>query len=146
MYKLLYQSAIISNHVAGLNVSLSALKSSHLEQLNSEFFALLSTRFSILKIDYLLMRIGIISTFNFQDTHEPITLTLKTRSQVHNHNHNHIPNLTSDRNPYSSIPLSYAPSRVHCNASHSLPKHFVPIRNAKPKRDFPHSLLHPGRF
>ena len=64
MYKLLYQSAIISNHFAGLNVSLSALKNSHLEQLNSEFFALLSTRFSILKIDYLLMRIGIISTFN----------------------------------------------------------------------------------
>jgi len=66
MYKLLYQSAIISNHFAGLNVSLSALKNSHLEQLNSEFFALLSTRFSILKIDHLLMRIGIISTFNFQ--------------------------------------------------------------------------------
>ncbi|TMP79803.1 hypothetical protein CWB71_15210 [Pseudoalteromonas sp. S983] len=64
MYKLLYQSAIISNHFAGLNVSLSALKNSHLEQLNSEFFALLSTHFSILKIDYLLMRIGIISTFN----------------------------------------------------------------------------------
>ena len=66
MYKLLYQSAIISNHFAGLNVSLSALKNSHLEQLNSEFFALLSTRFSILKIDHLLMRIGIISTFDFQ--------------------------------------------------------------------------------
>ncbi|AZN33127.1 hypothetical protein EJ103_10435 [Pseudoalteromonas sp. Xi13] len=66
MYKLLYQSAIISNHFAGLNVSLSALKNSHLEQLSSEFFALLSTRFSILKIDHLLMRIGIISTFNFQ--------------------------------------------------------------------------------
>ncbi|TMS65376.1 hypothetical protein CWB68_04140 [Pseudoalteromonas sp. S979] len=67
MYKLLYQSAIISNHFAGLNVSLSALKNSHLEQLNSEFFALLSTRFSILKIDYLLMRIGIISTFNLNN-------------------------------------------------------------------------------
>ncbi|TMO79949.1 hypothetical protein CWC16_10130 [Pseudoalteromonas sp. S3776] len=40
-------------------MSLSALKNSHLEQLNSEFFALLSTRFSILKIDHLLMRIGI---------------------------------------------------------------------------------------
>ena len=67
MYKLLYQSAIISNHFAGLNVSLSALKNSHLEQLNSEFFALLSTRFSILKIDHLLMRIGIISTFNLNN-------------------------------------------------------------------------------
>ncbi len=40
-------------------MSLSALKNSHLEQLNSEFFALLSTRLSILKIDYLIMRIGI---------------------------------------------------------------------------------------
>jgi len=40
-------------------VSLSALKNSHLEQLNSEFFALLSTRLSILKIDHLIMRIGI---------------------------------------------------------------------------------------
>ena len=43
----------------GLNVSLSALKNSHLEQLNSEFFALLSTRFSTLKIDHLIKRIGI---------------------------------------------------------------------------------------
>ena len=41
-------------------MSLSALKNSHLEQLNSEFFALLSTRFSILKIDHLIKRIGII--------------------------------------------------------------------------------------
>jgi len=40
-------------------VSLSALKNSHLEQLNSDFFALLSTRFFILKIDHLIMRIGI---------------------------------------------------------------------------------------
>ncbi|ASM52053.1 hypothetical protein PESP_b0503 [Pseudoalteromonas espejiana DSM 9414] len=40
-------------------MSLSALKNSHLEQLNSEFFALLLTRFSILKIDHLIMRIGI---------------------------------------------------------------------------------------
>jgi len=40
-------------------VSLSALKNSHLEQLNSEFFALLSTRLSILKIDLLIMRFGI---------------------------------------------------------------------------------------
>ena len=34
----LYQSAIILNHFAGLNVSLPALKNSHLDQLNSEFF------------------------------------------------------------------------------------------------------------
>ena len=57
--QLLYQPAIISNHFAGLNVSLAALKNSHLERLNSEFFALLSTRFSILKIDHLIKRIGI---------------------------------------------------------------------------------------
>ncbi|ATC81021.1 hypothetical protein PAGA_a0458 [Pseudoalteromonas agarivorans DSM 14585] len=41
-------------------MSLSALKNSHLEQLNSEFFAWLSTRFSSLKIDYLIKRISII--------------------------------------------------------------------------------------
>ncbi|TMP04461.1 hypothetical protein CWC11_11520 [Pseudoalteromonas sp. S3178] len=40
-------------------MSLSALKNSHLEQLNSDFFALLSTRLAILKIDHLIMRIGI---------------------------------------------------------------------------------------
>ncbi len=56
---MLYQFAIIFNHFLGLNVSLSALKNSHLEQLNSDFFALLSTRFFILKIDHLIMRIGI---------------------------------------------------------------------------------------
>ncbi len=55
----LYQSALTLNHFQGLNVSLSALKNSHLEQLNSEFFALLSTRLSILKIDHLIMRTGI---------------------------------------------------------------------------------------
>ncbi|TMP02817.1 hypothetical protein CWC11_16510 [Pseudoalteromonas sp. S3178] len=55
----LYQFTIILNHFQGLNVSLSALKNSHLEQLNSEFFALLSTRLSALKIDHLIMRIGI---------------------------------------------------------------------------------------
>ncbi|AZN35007.1 hypothetical protein EJ103_18725 [Pseudoalteromonas sp. Xi13] len=54
-----YQSVIIYNHFQGLNVSLSALKNSHLEQLNSEFFALLSSRLPILKIDHLIMRIGI---------------------------------------------------------------------------------------
>ncbi|KPZ53833.1 hypothetical protein AN393_02608 [Pseudoalteromonas sp. P1-25] len=42
---------------------LSALKNSHLEQLNSDFFALLSTRLSILKIDHLIMWIGIIKTY-----------------------------------------------------------------------------------
>ncbi|RZD22842.1 hypothetical protein EVU92_12605 [Pseudoalteromonas sp. MEBiC 03485] len=55
----LYQSAIILNHFEGLNLSLPALKISHLEQLNNEIFALLSTRFSCLKIDYLIKRIGI---------------------------------------------------------------------------------------
>ncbi len=55
----LYQSALTLNHFQGLNVSLSALKNSHLERLNSEFFALLSTRLSILKIDHLIMRTGI---------------------------------------------------------------------------------------
>ncbi len=60
---LLYQPAIILNHFAGLNVSLSALKNSHLEQLNSEFFVYLSTRFYTLKIDHLITRIGIIIFF-----------------------------------------------------------------------------------
>ncbi|MAD05099.1 MAG: hypothetical protein CMK65_15960, partial [Pseudoalteromonas sp.] len=36
-----------------------ALKISHLEQLNNEIFALLSTRFNCLKIDYLIKRVGI---------------------------------------------------------------------------------------
>ncbi|TMO76029.1 hypothetical protein CWC17_05025 [Pseudoalteromonas sp. S3785] len=56
----LYQSEKILNHFERLNVSLSALKNSYLEQLNSEFFALLSTRLSILKIGHLIMRIDII--------------------------------------------------------------------------------------
>ena len=55
----LYQSAIILNHFEGLNLSLSALKISDLEQLNNEIFALISTRFYCLKIDYLIKRIGI---------------------------------------------------------------------------------------
>ena len=55
----LYQSAIILNHFEGLNLSLTALKISDLEQLNNEIFALLSTRFYCLKIDYLIKRIGI---------------------------------------------------------------------------------------
>ena len=38
---------------------IAALKISHLEQLNNEIFALLPTRFSCLKIDYLVKRIGI---------------------------------------------------------------------------------------
>jgi hypothetical protein len=37
----------------------AALKISHLEQLNNEIFALLPTRFSCLKIDHLVKRIGI---------------------------------------------------------------------------------------
>ncbi|RZD23660.1 hypothetical protein EVU92_08775 [Pseudoalteromonas sp. MEBiC 03485] len=47
------------NHFEGLNLSLTALKISHLEQLNNEIFALLSTRFNCLKIDYLIKRVGI---------------------------------------------------------------------------------------
>ncbi|TMO21360.1 hypothetical protein CWC30_14715 [Pseudoalteromonas sp. S4741] len=54
---------MILNRFQGLNVPLFALKNSHLEQLNSEFFALLLTRLSILKIDHLIMRIGIIKTY-----------------------------------------------------------------------------------
>ncbi|TMO71504.1 hypothetical protein CWC16_12680 [Pseudoalteromonas sp. S3776] len=49
-------------------MSLSALKNSHLEQLDSEFFALLSTRLYILKIDHLIMRNGITNYRNFKST------------------------------------------------------------------------------
>ncbi|WP_138556579.1 CcdC protein domain-containing protein [Pseudoalteromonas sp. S4389] len=59
----MYQSAIILNHFEGLNLSLPALKISELEQLNNEIFALLSTRFLCLKIDYLIKRIGMKSIF-----------------------------------------------------------------------------------
>jgi len=38
---------------------IAALKISHLEQLNNEIFAWLPTRFSCLKIDHLVKRIGI---------------------------------------------------------------------------------------
>ncbi|TLX48546.1 hypothetical protein C1E24_03595 [Pseudoalteromonas phenolica] len=47
------------NHFEGLNLMIAALKISHLEQLNNEIFALLPTRFSCLKIDHLVKRIGI---------------------------------------------------------------------------------------
>ncbi|OUX82892.1 MAG: hypothetical protein CBC03_16140 [Pseudoalteromonas sp. TMED43] len=47
------------NHFAGLNVLLPALQNAHSEQLNSDLLAKLSTRFSSLKIDYLINRIGI---------------------------------------------------------------------------------------
>ncbi|RZD20498.1 hypothetical protein EVU92_18145 [Pseudoalteromonas sp. MEBiC 03485] len=50
------------SHLEGLNLSLTALKISDLEQLNNEISALLSTRFSCLKIDHLIKRIGITST------------------------------------------------------------------------------------
>jgi len=40
-------------------VLLPVLKNAHLEQLNSDLLAKLSTRFSSLKIDYLINRIGI---------------------------------------------------------------------------------------
>ncbi|TMO57321.1 hypothetical protein CWC21_04895 [Pseudoalteromonas phenolica] len=55
----LYQSAITLNHFEGLNLMIATLKVSHLEQLNNEIFALLPTRFSCLKIDHLVKRIGI---------------------------------------------------------------------------------------
>ena len=61
----LYQPAIILNHFEGLNLSLSALKISDLEQLNNEIFALLSTRFYCLKIDYLIKRIGITECYKY---------------------------------------------------------------------------------
>ncbi|KPZ52735.1 hypothetical protein AN391_03560 [Pseudoalteromonas sp. P1-13-1a] len=58
-------------------MSLSALKDSHLGQLNSESFALLSTRFSILKIDHLLMRIATNKTMGFYIfTHKANSLIL----------------------------------------------------------------------
>ncbi|MCO6355598.1 hypothetical protein GBO14_12830 [Pseudoalteromonas shioyasakiensis] len=47
------------NHFEGLNLSLAALEISDLEQLNNKILALLSTRFSCLKIDHLIKRIGI---------------------------------------------------------------------------------------
>ncbi|KAA1158798.1 hypothetical protein EU508_13880 [Pseudoalteromonas fuliginea] len=40
-------------------MTLTALKNSNIEQLNNEIFALLSTRFSYLKINHLIKRIGI---------------------------------------------------------------------------------------
>ncbi|RZD23614.1 hypothetical protein EVU92_03100 [Pseudoalteromonas sp. MEBiC 03485] len=52
---------MILSHFEGLNLSLTALKISDLEQLNNEIFALLSTRFYCLKIDYLIKLIGITS-------------------------------------------------------------------------------------
>jgi len=51
--------AIKLNQFEGLNLTLTALKISDIEQLNNEIFALLSTRFSFLKIDHLIKRIGI---------------------------------------------------------------------------------------
>jgi len=44
----------------GLNLTLTTLNISDIEQLNKEIFAFLSTRFSSLKIDHLIKRIGII--------------------------------------------------------------------------------------
>ncbi|NLR22899.1 hypothetical protein F9Y85_16615 [Pseudoalteromonas maricaloris] len=43
----------------GVNLTLTTLEIYYLEQLNSKIFALLSTRFSRLKIDHLIKRIGI---------------------------------------------------------------------------------------
>ena len=56
----LYRSAIIFNQFEGLNLTVTALKISDIEQLNNEIFALLSTRFSCLKVDHLIKRIGMI--------------------------------------------------------------------------------------
>ncbi|TMO73772.1 hypothetical protein CWC16_15470 [Pseudoalteromonas sp. S3776] len=47
------------NHFEWLNLTLATLKISHLEQLNNKIFALLSTRFYYLKIDYLINQNGI---------------------------------------------------------------------------------------
>ena len=57
----LYQPSIILNHFEGLKLTLASLKISYLEQLNSKISASLSTRFSCLKIDRLIKRIGITS-------------------------------------------------------------------------------------
>jgi hypothetical protein len=55
----LYQFAIILDQFEGLNLTLTVLKISDIEQLNNEIFALLSTRFSYLKIAHLINQIGI---------------------------------------------------------------------------------------
>ncbi|NLR22134.1 hypothetical protein F9Y85_12535 [Pseudoalteromonas maricaloris] len=59
MEEIIYQLALILAQFEGANLTLTALKISHLEQLNSKIFVLLSTRFSRLKIDHLIKRIGI---------------------------------------------------------------------------------------
>ncbi|NLR14420.1 hypothetical protein F9Y84_06975 [Pseudoalteromonas peptidolytica] len=58
---LLYQFDLIRAQFEGVNLTLTALKISYLEQLNSKIFAWLSTRFSRLKIDHLIKKIGIIA-------------------------------------------------------------------------------------
>ena len=50
-------------------MSLTELKISHLEQLNNKIFALLSTRFYCIKIDYLIKRIGIPILFRNSERH-----------------------------------------------------------------------------
>ncbi|AXQ96383.1 hypothetical protein D0N37_00175 [Pseudoalteromonas piscicida] len=57
---MLYQLVLILAQFEGVNLTLTALKISYLEQLNSKIFALLSTRFSRLKIDHLIKIISII--------------------------------------------------------------------------------------
>ncbi|TMO53509.1 hypothetical protein CWC21_19125 [Pseudoalteromonas phenolica] len=54
-------TSIILNHFEGLKLTLTSLKISFLKQLNSKISASLSTRFSCLKIDRLIKRIGITS-------------------------------------------------------------------------------------
>ncbi|TVU69975.1 hypothetical protein FQP81_18585 [Pseudoalteromonas distincta] len=46
------------NQFEGLNLTQTAFKTSDIEQLNNEIFAWLSTRFSHLRIDHLIKRIG----------------------------------------------------------------------------------------
>ncbi|AQP99499.1 hypothetical protein B0W48_06585 [Pseudoalteromonas aliena] len=57
-----YPEFSLLNQFEGSNLTLTALKISNIEQLNNETFALLSTRFSYLKIDHLIKRIGIMRT------------------------------------------------------------------------------------
>ncbi|NLR20537.1 hypothetical protein F9Y85_04245 [Pseudoalteromonas maricaloris] len=60
----IYQLVLILAQFEGANLTLTALKISHLEQLNRKTFALLSTRFSRLKIDHLIKLIGIKYSLN----------------------------------------------------------------------------------
>ncbi|TMO53715.1 hypothetical protein CWC21_18175 [Pseudoalteromonas phenolica] len=54
---------MILNHFEGLKLTLASLKISYLEQLNGKVFASLPTSFTCLKIDHLIKRIDINSSF-----------------------------------------------------------------------------------